>query len=278
MIPPSQLSYLKLPKSLLHSMKEKMNTNKVYNYLLDVKERRGGGFLVLIDPDKTDTNNYLALAESAKECGVDALLVGTSFMLQSNFSNTVKEIKSKTEVPVIIFPGSFAQITPHADAILFSSLISGRNSTYLIEEQVKGAPIVKQCGIEPIPTGYMLVESGSMTSVQYISNTNPIPREKFDIACAHALAAEYMGMKLAYLEAGSGASQSVPCEMISAVASYISIPIITGGGLKTPEACAGRIEAGASFVVVGNNLETKKNFTYLQELTQAVHPKESILA
>ena len=278
MIPPTRLLCLKLLKNLLYNLKEDMENNKVYNYLLDVKEKRGGGFLVLIDPDKTESNNYLSLAESAKESGVDALLVGTSFMLQTNFSEVVKEIKSKTEVPVIIFPGSFAQITPHADAILFSSLISGRNSTYLIDEQVKGAPIVKQCGIEPISTGYMLIESGSMTSVQYISNTNPIPREKYDIACAHALAAEYMGMKLAYLEAGSGASQSVPCEMIQAVASYINIPIITGGGLKTPEACASRIEAGASFVVVGNSLEINRNKNYIYELTQAVHPKESILA
>lgn len=255
-----------------------MENKSVYTYLLDVKEKRGGGFFVLIDPDKTESNNYLALAESAKECGVDALLVGTSFMLNSNFSDVVKEIKSKSEVPVIIFPGSFAQITPYADAILFSSLISGRNATYLIDEQVKGAPVVKRCNIEPIPTGYMLIESGSMTSVQYISNTNPIPRDKYDIACAHALAAEYMGMKLAYLEGGSGASQAVPCKMIQAVTSYVNIPIITGGGLKEPQQCADRIEAGASFIVVGNNLETEHDFRYLNELTQAVHPKESILA
>ena len=121
-----------------------MHTKSVYEQLLDVKEKRGGGFLVLIDPDKTDSNNYFALAESAKENGVDALLVGTSFMLNTNFSDVVKEIKSKSDVPVIIFPGSFAQITPHADAILFSSLISGRNATYLIDEQVKGAPVVKR--------------------------------------------------------------------------------------------------------------------------------------
>lgn len=255
-----------------------MDNGSIYNYLLDVKEKRGGGFLVLIDPDKSERNNYINLAESARECGVDALLVGTSFMLNTNFSDVVKEIKAKTDVPVIIFPGSFAQITPHADAILFSSLISGRNATYLIDEQVKGAPIVKRCRIEPISTGYMLVESGPLTSVQYISGTNPIPRDKDDIACAHALAAQYLGMKLIYLEGGSGAKQPVPLRMIRSVASYIDIPIITGGGLTTPDECAARIDAGASFIVMGNNLETDHDFSYLQELTSAVHMKESIPA
>ena len=253
-----------------------MSNSPVYNYLMDIKEKRGGGFLVLIDPDKSESNNYLALAESAKDCGVDALLVGTSFMLNTNFSDVVRQIKEKADIPVIIFPGSFAQITPHADAILFSSLISGRNANYLIDEQVKGAPIVKRCQVEPIPTGYMLIESGSMTSVQYISNTNPIPRDKYDIACAHALAAQYMGMKIVYLEGGSGAKLPVPTEMIQAVSSYIDIPIITGGGLSQPRDCAERIETGASFIVIGNNLETDQNFSYLRELTTAVHPKESV--
>ncbi|KAA3634123.1 MAG: geranylgeranylglyceryl/heptaprenylglyceryl phosphate synthase [Calditrichaeota bacterium] len=255
-----------------------MQNDSIFQYLIDKKEKRGGGFLVLIDPDKSSGNNYLELAESAMECGVDALLVGTSFMLNTNFSDIVREIKEKSDVPVIIFPGSFAQITPHADAILFSSLISGRNPAYLIDEQVKGAPIVKRCNIEPIPTAYMLIESGPQTSVQFISGTNPIPRDKYDIACAHALAAEYMGMKLAYLEAGSGAKYPVPVEMIQAVASYTNIPIITGGGLTSPEACTERIDAGASFIVVGNILEKELSLEKLYEFSQAVHTKESIPA
>ncbi|NOY88711.1 MAG: geranylgeranylglyceryl/heptaprenylglyceryl phosphate synthase [FCB group bacterium] len=254
-----------------------MNQDKVYQYLLSVKEERGGGFLVLIDPDKTDEKEYLSLAEVSKDCGVDAILVGTSFTLNTNFTSAVQNIKKVTTLPVIIFPGSFAQITPHADAILFSSLISGRNPAYLIEEQVKGAPLVKRTGIEPIPTGYMLIESGSLTSVQYISHSSPIPRTKNDIACAHALAAQYLGMKLVYLEAGSGAKQTVPLEMIRVVTDYIDIPLIVGGGLKTPEDCNTQIEAGASFVVVGNELEKGNNFDFLRELTVATHLKESMV-
>lgn len=251
-----------------------MNNRGVYDHLLKTKQDRGGGFFVLIDPDKADESMYLATAEVAEDCGVDAILVGTSFMLNTNFAAAVKKIKAKTSLPVIIFPGSFAQTTPDADAILFSSLISGRNPNYLIEEQVKGAPLVKRFGLEPIPTGYMLIESGPLTSVQYISGSMPIPRDKHDIACAHALAAQYLGMKLVYLEAGSGAQQPVPLKMINAVASFIDIPVITGGGLRTPEDCRTRIEAGASFIVMGNHLEDGKDFNFLRELTAATHIKE----
>jgi len=248
----------------------------IYSRLMMVKEQRGGGFFLLIDPDRVTERVYLSLSEAAEECGVDAILVGTSFMLNTNFASAVKQIKGVTPLPVIIFPGSFAQVTPDADAILFTSLISGRNPNYLIDEQVRGAPLVKRFDLEPIPTGYMLVESGMQTSVQYISGTHPIPRTKYDIASAHALAAQYLGMKIVYLEAGSGAQQPVPEEMIRAVASYIDIPMLVGGGLTTAEECAARIEAGASFIVVGTGLENDPTFALLCELTAATHPKESV--
>lgn len=253
-----------------------MAEGRVYNRLMTVKEQRGGGFLLLLDPDRLPEKTYLSLAEAAEECGVDAILVGSSFMLNTNFAGAVRQIKGATPLAVVIFPGSFAQVTPDADAILFTSLISGRNPNYLIDEQVRGAPLVKRFGLEPIPTGYMLIESGRQTSVQYISGTQPIPRTKNDIACAHALAAEYLGMKLVYLEAGSGADQPVPESMVNAVASYIDIPILVGGGLTSPDNCAARIEAGASFVVVGNLLENDPRFTYLKELTAATHPGETV--
>jgi len=273
------LNLKKLSKKLWHYLKKgiKMNYNGVYLNLLKIKEEKGGGFFVLIDPDKVPEKNYLSLAEAAEDCGVDGILIGSSFMMDSNFTPAVKAIKQKTSLPVIIFPGSFAQITPEADAVLFTSLISGRNPVYLIEEQVKGAPLLKKFGVEPIATGYMLIESGSMTSVQFISNSMPIPRSKNDIACAHALAAQYLGMKFVYLEAGSGADKPVPLGMIHSIASYIDIPIITGGGLKTPEDCAARIEAGASFIVMGNALEVGNRFDYLKDLTSATHLKESII-
>ncbi|MFQ6007824.1 MAG: geranylgeranylglyceryl/heptaprenylglyceryl phosphate synthase [Candidatus Zixiibacteriota bacterium] len=255
-----------------------MNEGPVYHRLVVVKKERGGGFLLLIDPDRAPERVYLPLVEAAEECGVDAILVGTSFMVHTNFHGSVRKIRAATSLGVILFPGSYAQITPDADAILFTSLISGRNASYLIEEQVRGAPLVKQFGLEPIPTGYMLIESNTLTSVQYVSNTHPIPRTKNDVARAHALAAQYLGMKLVYLEAGSGSGQPVPEEMVRAVASYVDIPLLVGGGLTTPEMCAARVEAGASFIVVGNGLENDPRFTLLRELTVACHPKESVCA
>lgn len=248
----------------------------VLQRLHDSRARKGGGFLLLLDPDRIQQREYLRLASHASECGVDALLVGSSFVLHSNFGNAVQTIKEVTELPVIIFPGSITQITEYADAILFTSLLSGRNATYLIEEQVKGAPIIKQCGIEPIPTGYLLIESGNLTSVQFISGSSPIPNTKSDIAAAHALAAEYLGMKLVYLEAGSGAKTPVPIEMVREVAAYVSTPIVVGGGLKDPEAISSRIAAGASFVVVGNHFENDSSLQHLRELTAAAHPKHTV--
>ncbi len=248
----------------------------IYERLLNSKSRYGGGFLLLLDPDRIEQREYLRLAEAAQECRVDGILVGSSFVLKSNFAQAVQAIKEVTDLPVIIFPGSITQITQHADAILFTSLLSGRNPTYLIDEQVKGAPIIKQAGLEPIPTGYLLIESGNLTSVQYMSGCTPIPNSKYDIAAAHALTAQYLGMKFVYLEAGSGARTPVPVEMIREVASYSSIPIIVGGGINSPEAVAARIDAGASLVVVGNHFENDTRLTHLRELVAAAHPIQSV--
>lgn len=245
---------------------------QVYDYLAKTKTEKGGGFFLLLDPDRASRDEILHVAEASAEQGVDVLLVGTSFMLNTDFHKTVREIKEHTALPVVIFPGSHSQISPHADAILFTSLISGRNSTYLIEEQVKGAPIIKRLGLEAIPTGYMLIESGTCTSVQYISDTRPIPANKPDIAAAHALAAQYLGMKAVFFEAGSGADRPVPTDMITLAAEYIDIPIITGGGLNRPAEVAARVAAGASFVVVGNRLEQDRNLGLLREFADAAHP------
>jgi phosphoglycerol geranylgeranyltransferase len=256
--------------------KGKAMPDSVHSRLLQVRDRRGGGFLLLLDPDRTPLNDILPLAEAAADCDVDAILVGTSFMLHDNFASAVTQIKRATTLPVIIFPGSFAQLTPDADAVLFTSLISSRNAEYLIGEQTRGAPLVKRFGLEAIPTGYVLIESDRLTSVQYISGSLPIPADKNDIACAHALAAQYLGMRWVYLEAGSGTGKPVSESMVRAVAEYIDIPVIVGGGLRSPGDCAGRIKAGAAFVVVGNSLEKDPRFTYLRELTAAAHPMESI--
>ncbi|MBI5266335.1 MAG: geranylgeranylglyceryl/heptaprenylglyceryl phosphate synthase [candidate division Zixibacteria bacterium] len=210
----------------------------VFNTLMAAHHRRGGLFFLLIDPDTPNEQNAMSVIESAGECGVDALLVGGSFVLNPTFPSVVERIKRRSSVPVILFPGSSAQVCPHADAILFTSLISGRNPNFLIEEQVKGAPLVKHYNLEPIPTGYMLIESGSLTSVQFVSGSVPIPRHKHDLARAHALAAQYLGMRLVYLEAGSGARLPIPVEMVRAVSEYVTIPVIVGGGLTTARVCA----------------------------------------
>ncbi|MDZ7294188.1 MAG: geranylgeranylglyceryl/heptaprenylglyceryl phosphate synthase [candidate division KSB1 bacterium] len=244
---------------------------RVYDYLMSTRERRGAGYLVLFDPDKEDVSKAAARAEYCQQAGVDALLVGGSLLLTPSFEDLLRELKKRLSIPVIIFPGGVRQVSPHADAILFMSLVSGRNAEHLIGDQVVAAPLVKACGLEPIPTAYMLIESGQTTSAEYMSNTRPIPRHKPDIAAATALAAQYLGMKLVYLEAGSGAAQSVPAEMIRAVSSYVAVPVMVGGGITSPEEARLKVEAGASFVVTGNVLEQKADWEVIRHFAQAVH-------
>jgi phosphoglycerol geranylgeranyltransferase len=246
-------------------------TMPLLEYLLKVRDEKGAGFLLLIDPDRVPRDRMTAIATAAAGYGVDAILAGGSFMACEDFDNRIAELKRATTLPVILFPGNAQQLSRHADGLLFLSLISGRNSTYLIEEQVRGAPIIKAYGLEAISTGYLLIESGAITSVQYVSGTVPIPRDKNDIAMAHALAARYMGMKMIYLEAGSGAVSPVPEEMIAAVADYCELPVIVGGGIRRPEQAAARVRAGASFIVIGTRMEYEDDFSYMADMADAVH-------
>jgi len=248
----------------------------VYDHLINTKEKKGGAFLLLLDPDHTPANRLAAMAEAASEYDVDALMIGTSYVMHGDFRSAVREVKEKASVPLILFPGTHSQITPDVDAVLFMSLISGRNPQYLIEEQVRGAPMIKEYSLQSIPTGYMLIDSGGYTSVHFASNTFPIPSDKPDIACAHALAAQMMGMKLIYMEAGSGAVDSVPETMIGSMTGYVDLPIMVGGGIDDPAQVEGKIRAGASFVVVGNHFENRKSFDSLREFTQAAHPYQQV--
>lgn len=244
---------------------------KVLDSLLQIRAKHGAGYFVLIDPDKWEPRQLPGIAAAASENGADAILIGGSLLLTSSFDEIVKTIKKAANIPCIIFPGSTIQISRHADAILFLSLISGRNADYLIGVQVLAAPVIRHLGVESIPTGYMLIGSGRITSAEFMSNTRPIPREKNDIAQATALAAEYLGMRLVYLEAGSGADLAVTPEMVSAVSSYVSIPVIVGGGIRTPEEAEKRVKAGASFIVTGNVLEKANNARLIREFAQAIH-------
>jgi len=252
-----------------------MMNSKVYNHLLSIRKKKGAGYIVLIDPDKKSENGLAGKVKKINNSGVDAILVGGSLMMDGLCSDRVAQIKSLAEIPVIFFPGGISQLNSHYDAILFMSIISGRNPHYLIGEQVIAAPIVKDLGIEVIPTGYLLLDGGSDSTVQFMSGTAPIPMDKPDISIAHALAAQYLGKKLIYLEAGSGAKQAVPNELIKEVVEHVDIPLIVGGGIRTPEAAREKVKAGASFVVTGTIIEENNNGDMLKKFAEAVHVNET---
>jgi len=239
--------------------------------LLAIQKQWGTGYVVLIDPDKQPLENSVKLALRAEQEGADVIFIGGSLLSTPIFDELVKQTKDHVKLPVIIFPGGVQQISKHADAILFMSVISGRNPDLLIGQHVMASPIVRMLKLEALSMGYMLIESGRVTSAEFMSNTKPIPRDKVDIAVAHALAAEYLGMKLIYLEAGSGALQPVPDEMISAIARTCHLPIIVGGGIKTPEIARQKAEAGASFIVIGNVLETNSERGAISQFARAIH-------
>ncbi len=246
----------------------------VFENLLKIIEQKGAGYFVLIDPDKLSSEQIPGFMQQAKDAGVDAVLIGGSLLISGEFEEFVKQVKINSNgIPVILFPGGVNQISVSADAMLFLSLISGREAQHLIGSQVLAAPIVHRTGIEPISTAYMLIESGRPTSAQYMSGTNPIPRNKPDIAVAHALAAKYLGFKFIYLEAGSGAENSVPVELIQAVAKIVDLPLIVGGGIVTPETARMKVDAGASFVVTGTIIENSSEDGLLKKFADAIHIK-----
>jgi len=242
----------------------------IFNYLLSVKEEKGAGYIVLIDPDRNSEKNLEEKISKINECDVDAIFIGGSLILDNNCEKRVKMIKSLTKLPIIFFPGGVSQLNKYYDAMLFMSILSGRNPHYLIGEQVIAAPIVKDLGIETIPTGYLIIDGGSNSSVQFMSGSNPIPTEKPDILVAHSLAAQYLGKKIIYLESGSGAKNPIPNHLIEAVKRYIDIPIIVGGGIRTPESAYEKVQAGASFVVTGSIIE-ENDTNLINEFSDAIH-------
>ncbi|RKY54131.1 MAG: geranylgeranylglyceryl/heptaprenylglyceryl phosphate synthase [Candidatus Neomarinimicrobiota bacterium] len=247
---------------------------KVFKKLIKIAQEKGGGYFVLIDPDTRKNDELKEFVREICNRGVDAILVGGSLIINGDFQSSLNLVKEVSTVPIIIFPGSLQQLSSNADAILYISLISGRNPNYLFGDHVIAAPFIRKMGIEPISTGYMLFESGGTTTAEFISNTKPLPINKPEIAMAHALAAQYMGMNTVYLEAGSGASHSIPAKIVKAVSSYIDIPVITGGGIKTPEDARSKVEAGATFIVTGNVLDDPENFKMIDEFIRAIHFKE----
>lgn len=211
---------------------------------------------VLVDPDKVDDPARLRhLIDLANENCIDFFFVGGSLITTPNLSEVIAAIKENVSIPVVLFPGNALQLDPSADAILFLSLISGRNADLLIGQHVQAAPVLRNQRMEVLPTGYLLINSGRTTSVAYISNTTPIPDDKYSLAACTALAGEMLGLRLIYLDAGSGADKEISAKMIAAVRKTIRVPLIVGGGINTPAKAFAALEAGADMIVVGNALE-----------------------
>lgn len=250
---------------------------KIYNHLLNTIRQKGAAYLILLDPDKLPEQKIQGFLNLCEKSEVDGFLVGGSLMLNGDFESFISRIKSLTNLPLIIFPGSINQVSSNADAILFLSVVSGRNPEHLIGKHVLAAPSIKKSGIEPISTAYILVDSGSTTTAVYMSGSLPIPRNKPEIAAATALASEYLGMKLIYLEAGSGAEQPVPDEMVKAVCEQCNVPVIVGGGIRDSATARKKVECGASIIVTGNFFEDENNWDLIKEFSNAVHIKKSIL-
>lgn len=240
-------------------------TKTVYSQLDTGRAR----LAVLIDPDNQTPDSLRDMTDRINSARVDMVLVGGSLLLEDRFEETVRLLKKETAAPVVIFPGNNYQVSRSADAILLLSLISGRNPEYLIGQHVVAAPHIRESGLEVIPTGYMLIDGGRVSTTSYMTQTVPIPHDKADIAVATAMAGELLGLRAIYMEAGSGARQSIPTEMLAAVRKAISIPIITGGGIRTPEQAEALAQAGSNLIVVGNVLEKQPEL--LLEISLAVH-------
>ena len=241
--------------------------------LKTLRERHREGkksIAVLVDPDKVDdTSRLLQLTNLATENCIDFFFVGGSLITTPNLSQVVKQIKDNVTIPVVLFPGNFMQVEPSADALLFLSLISGRNPELLIGQHVMAAPILKNTKLEIIPTGYILINSGPITSVAYISNTTPIPDDKYSLAACTAMAGEMLGLQSIYLDAGSGAEKEISVRMIATVRKAVNVPLIIGGGINTSQKALNALEAGADMIVIGNALEKKPNL--LSEISDKVY-------
>src|SRR5580692_183695 len=241
----------------------------IYGSLLAGKKKGQRSFAVLVDPDNVNAKKIEELTSLAISAGVDYLFVGGSLVISNHLDEVVQRIKKNCSIPVILFPGTPSQVSRYADGLLYLSLISGRNPELLIGQHVISAPAVRKSGLEIISTGYMVIDGGAPTTVSYISNATPIPADKNEIAMCTAMAAEMLGMKLIYMDAGSGAKRAIHEEMISAVSKQIEIPLVIGGGIKDPEKAYRNCKAGADLIVIGNAIE--KDSSLIKEMSAAIH-------
>ncbi len=244
---------------------------QVEKYLLEKIEEKGTIHITLIDPEKVTPSSASRIVHEAESCQTAAIMVGGSTIVStSHLDSVVRAIKKTVNIPVILFPNNVTGISKYADAIWFMSLLNSSDPYFIIGAHVLGAPIIKKFGLEPIPLGYIIVGEGSAASV--IGKAVPIPYDKPELAVAHALVAEYFGMRFVYLEAGSGAKKSVPSEMIRMVTSIVGLPLIVGGGIRTGEQVKEVVEAGANIIVTGNVLEENEVKNKIMELVKNMKP------
>jgi phosphoglycerol geranylgeranyltransferase len=241
----------------------------IYNSFIERKKQGKKSFAVLIDPDKVNDVSLEQLVKLAVDAKVDYFFVGGSLVISNYVDECIQNIKAACDIPVVLFPGNPAQVSKYADALLYLSLISGRNAELLIGQHVISAPVIKKSGLEVLPTGYMVIDGGAPTTVSYISNASPIPADKNDIAMCTAMAGEMLGMQLIYMDAGSGAKRAITESMIQKVAQSIAVPLIIGGGIIDPEKAYLNCKAGADIIVVGNAIE--KDASLIKEMAAAVH-------
>jgi len=245
----------------------------IYQQLQKARDNGDKKFAVLIDPDKVRLGKLDKVLQLAIDAHVDYFFIGGSLIVNDVLDMVLSSIKERCDIPMILFPGNSFQLSYKADALLFLSLISGRNAELLIGKHVVTAPFLKLSPLEIISTGYMLVDGGVQTTVSYMSNTNPIPSNKDDIALCTAIAGEMLGLKQIYMDAGSGAKEPIPSSMIETVSTAINIPLIVGGGIRTPEKALENVKAGADLIVVGNAIE--KDPELIMDLSAAIHSVKS---
>lgn len=243
--------------------------NRIYNSLTEKKRHGKKSFAVLIDPDKVNNEKMQRLIDLAIGAKVDYFLVGGSLVISNYLDESIQYIKRSCNIPVVLFPGSPSQVSKYADALLYLSLISGRNPELLIGQHVISAPVVKNSGLEIMSTGYIVIDGGAPTTVSYISGAAPLPSDKDDIAMCTAMAGEMLGMKIIYMDSGSGAKRPITESMIEKVSQSISVPLIIGGGITNPEKAYLNCKAGADVIVVGNAIEKDESLIF--EIAAAVH-------
>lgn len=232
----------------------------IYKNILQSVENGEKLLAVLIDPDKVEVKNLKSFIQKVNQSVTSYIFVGGSTVDEDDCDVVVEEIKKYTDLPIVLFPGDVTQLTNKADALLFLSLISGRNPEYLIEKHVTSISKLRNMLLEVIPTGYILIQNGKETSVQRVTNTKPMPRQNVQLIVDTALAGQLLGLKLMYLEAGSGATKPVSEEIISKVKSNLSIPLIVGGGIKSIEQLENAYKYGADLVVIGTAFEEDESF------------------